>query len=65
MPKNLEVDTFLYPVTHFMALWKPFWIFDDLLEGMILSKNLFYESWLKGPITEGLTYSRTLSAILD
>ena len=29
----------------------PFWIFADLIEGMIESKNLFRESWSEGPIT--------------
>ena len=29
------------------------------------SKNLFSESWLEGTKTKGLTYSQTLSAILD
>ena len=53
------------PVGHFEAPWWPFWIFEVLIEGMIESKNLFSESWLEGTKTKGLTYSQTLSAILD
>ena len=42
-----------------------FRFFEDLIEGMIESKNLFSKSCLGGPITKGFTYFQTLSAILD
>ena len=43
-PQNLGVDPFPDPVGHFGAPWRPFWIFEVLIEGMIKSKNLFRES---------------------
>ena len=43
-PKDLGVDPFPDPVGHFGAPWRPFWIFEVLIEGMIESKNLFCES---------------------
>ena len=63
MANNLGLDPFPDPVGHFEAPWWPFYIFEVLKEGMIESKNLFSESWSEGPITEGLTYIRTPSAI--
>ena len=50
-PKNLGVDHFPDPVGKFGALWRLFWIFEGLIEGMIEPKNLFSESWSEGPIT--------------
>ena len=43
-PKNLGINTFPDPVSHFGAPWRPFWIFEVLIEGMIESKNLISES---------------------
>ena len=37
-PKILGVDHFQDPVGHFEAPWWPFWIFEVLIEGMILLK---------------------------
>ena len=45
------VDPFPDPVSHFAAPWRPFSIFEVLIEGMIESKNFFSESWPKGQIT--------------
>ena len=44
VPKNLGVDPFPDPIGHFVAPWRPFWIFEVLKEGMIESKNLSNES---------------------
>ena len=44
MANNLGLDPFPDPIGHFGAPWRPFWIFQDLLEGMMESKNLFSES---------------------
>ena len=43
-PKNLGVVPFPVPVGHFGAPWRPFWIFEFLIDGIIKSKNLFCES---------------------
>ena len=43
-PQNLGVDPYPVPVGHFGAPWRPFWIFEVLIEGMIESKKLFSES---------------------
>ena len=43
-PNNLGVDHLQDLVGHFGAPWRPFWIFEVLIEGMIESKNLFSES---------------------
>ena len=34
-PQNLGVDPFPDPVGHFGAPWRPFWIFEVLIEGMV------------------------------
>ena len=34
-PQKLGVDPFLDPVSHFGAPWRPFWIFEVLIEGMV------------------------------
>ena len=47
MPKNLGVITFPDPVGHFGAPWRPLWIFEVLIEGMIESKNLETEASLQ------------------
>ena len=65
MANNLGLNPFPDPVDHFGAPWRPFLIFEVLIEGMMDSKNLFSESWWEGPITYGLTYFGTLSGILD
>ena len=44
MANNLGLDPFPEPVGHFGAPWRPFWIFEVLIEGMMESKNLFSES---------------------
>ena len=38
------VDPFPYSVCHFGAIWQQFWIYKDLKEGIIESKNLFCKS---------------------
>ena len=38
-PKILAVDSFADPVGHFEAPWRPIWIFEVLIEGMIESKT--------------------------
>ena len=43
-PQNLGVDPFPVPVGHFGAPWRPFWIFEVLIEGMVKQRNLFCES---------------------
>ena len=43
-PKNLGVDHFPDPGGHFGTPWRPCWIFEVLIEGIIKSKNLFSES---------------------
>ena len=43
-PQNLGVHPFPDPIGHLGAPWRPFWIFEVLIEGMIESKNLFSES---------------------
>ena len=65
VPKNLGEDTFPDLVGYFGAPWRPFWIFEVLIEGMIKSKNSFSKSWLEGPIIKDLNSFQTLSAILD
>ena len=65
MANNLGLDLFPDPVGHFWAPGRPFWIFEALIEGMMESKNLYSKSWSVYPITLGLTYFGTLSAILD
>ena len=42
--KNLEVDPFPGPVGHFVGPLAAILDFEVLIEGMIKSKNLFYES---------------------
>ena len=64
-PKNLGLDRFPDPVCHFGVLWRPFWIFEVLIEGMIESKYFFFKRCLEGPITWGLTYLQTPLVILD
>ena len=63
VPKNLGVDPFPDPGGHFGTRQRPFWIFEVLIEGIIESKNLFSESCSGRPITQGLTYFQTPSAI--
>ena len=65
MANNLGLDAFPDFVGHFGAPWRPFWIFEVLIEGMIESKNLFGKSWLEGPITWDLTHFRIPSPTLD
>ena len=44
MANNLGLDPFPDPVGHFGAPWRPFWIFEVLIEGMMESKKLFSKS---------------------
>ena len=64
VPKNLDVHTFPDPIGHFWAPWRPFWIFEVLVEGIIESKNLFSKSWYEGLLPQGLTYFQTTLAIV-
>ena len=48
-PNDIELDPFPDPVSHFGAPWRPFWIFQFLIEGVLGSKNLFSKSCLKWP----------------
>ena len=43
-PNNLGLESFPDPVGHFGAPWRPFWIFQVLIEGVLGSKNLFSKS---------------------
>ena len=65
VPKNLRVVPSPDPIGHFGTPWRPFWIFETVIEGMIESKNLFSESLSVGPITYGLFHFHTPSAMLD
>ena len=40
-PKDLQVHHFLDPIGNFGGHWRPFWIFEVLIEGMIESKSYF------------------------